>query len=246
MIRALLRLLLLSSAGLLCWLLLPSRAERPGTRPARATVAGRLAEYGAAAEARLLPFFQGAGLRFPPARITLIGLKRERRLELWASASGDGPQTFVRSYAILAASGGPGPKLREGDGQVPEGFYKVVLLNPNSRYHLSLRLGYPNAFDREKAAAENRTSLGGDIMIHGRAVSAGCLAMGDPAIEELFTLAARAGAANIAVILAPADFRAEPDFPAPDSAPAWVADLYRRLAAALAEFPLPARETGAD
>jgi murein L,D-transpeptidase YafK len=71
------------------------------------------------------------------------------------------------------ASGKAGPKLREGDGQVPEGIYRIDGLNPNSSYHLSLKLNYPNDFDLEQARTEGRTELGGDIFIHGKAVSIG-------------------------------------------------------------------------
>src|SRR5204863_8498878 len=62
---------------------------------------------------------------------------------------------------------------------ISEGIYPIESLNPNSRFHLSLRIGYPNAFDRAQAAKEKRTNLGGDIMIHGNSVSIGCLAMGE-------------------------------------------------------------------
>ena len=74
-------------------------------------------------------------------------------------------------YPILAASGVLGPKLREGDKQVPEGIYGAEALNPNSKFHLSIRLNYPNTFDRRMAQSDGRTQLGGDIMIHeiGRA-----------------------------------------------------------------------------
>ena len=75
----------------------------------------------------------------------------------------------------------------EGDKQVPEGFYRIELLNPNSRYHLSLRVNYPNADDIERAREDRRDllNLGGDIMIHGGAESIGCIAIGNPAIEHL-------------------------------------------------------------
>jgi hypothetical protein len=151
-------------------------------------------------------------------------------------AVADGPWRHVRDYPVLAASGRPGPKLREGDCQVPEGLYRVERLNPQSRYHLSLRLDYPNAFDREQAAREGRTSLGGDIYIHGGAVSIGCLAMGDEAVEELFVLAARTGLPNIRVILAPADLRAAPGAAALPREPAWIGPLYAAITKALDAF----------
>ncbi len=234
-----LRVLILSTAGFLAWALLVSRADHPRKRPLSVTLNGRLAEFSQAAEARLRPFFDSAKVLYPPEKITLIGLKQEKQLELWASTSAQSGWNLIRSYPILAASGGPGPKMREGDRQVPEGFYRVELLNPNSKYHLSLRLNYPNRHDREKALQENRTKLGGDIMIHGRAVSTGCLALGDPAIEEIFTLAARTGVANINVILSPVDFRKNPEFTPPENSPSWVPDLYRRLAKALDKFKYP-------
>lgn len=93
-----------------------------------------------------------------------------------------------RSYPICAFSGDLGPKLRAGDGQAPEGFYAVSegRMNPYSAYHLSFDLGYPNAFDR----ALGRT--GSALMVHGNCVSIGCYAMGDDAIEEIWTLMAAA------------------------------------------------------
>ena len=89
--------------------------------------------------------------------------------------------------------GASGPKIQRGDKQVPEGVYGISYLNPNSAYHLSLGVNYPNAFDREMAAKDGRKNLGGDIMIHGKNVSSGCLAVGDEPAEELFVLAAEVG-----------------------------------------------------
>src|SRR6185312_1007254 len=157
-----------------------------------ATIAERLTQYGPAARARLHPYFQKQNLEYPPSQIAFIGLKEEKILEVYAR-SGTNEFKRIHSYPILAASGRVGPKLREGDRQVPEGIYGIESLNPNSRFHLSLRVDYPNAFDREQAARESRTNLGGDIMIHGSAVSVGCLAMGDEAAEDLFVLAADTG-----------------------------------------------------
>ncbi|HKO01171.1 MAG TPA: L,D-transpeptidase family protein, partial [Thermoanaerobaculia bacterium] len=127
--------------------------------------------------------------------------KQERRLAVWV-ADAKGPWRYLRDYPVLAASGGVGPKLREGDYQVPEGLYATENLNPASSYRLSMKVGYPNAFDRLNAAREHRTRLGGDVFIHGKNVSIGCVAMGDPAIEELFTLVAETGIAHTRVIIA--------------------------------------------
>ena len=109
--------------------------------------------------------------------------KEERELEVWLRA-GDRVQLF-RTYSIAAMSGKLGPKLLEGDGQAPEGFYFVPPshMNPKSRLHLSFNLGYPNAYDR----AHGRT--GSALMVHGGQASVGCFAMTDPKVEEIYALA---------------------------------------------------------
>lgn len=196
-----------------------TRVERPRT------VDDRLKEFGGRCDALWSGRCGKAKLPYPPARVMLLGLKAEKRLEVFA-ATADGPWSFLAEVPILAASGGPGPKLREGDRQVPEGLYEVPSLNPNSRFHVSLRVGYPSAEDRAQAKREGRTKLGGDIMIHGGAASIGCLAMGDPAAEELFTLAARA---KTQALILPLDFRT--GAPDPAGQPAWMTDRYRSLRA---------------
>jgi hypothetical protein len=197
------------------------------------TVDDRLREFGGRCDALWRGRCETAKIPYPPARVTLLALKAEKRLEVFA-ATADGPWRFLADYPILAASGGPGPKLREGDRQVPEGLYDIPLLNPNSLFHVSLRVGYPDAEDRARGKADGRDRLGGDIMIHGGAASIGCLAMGDPAAEDLFTLAARA---KTRVAILPADFRA--GAPDPTGAPAWMAGRYLRLRAAAAELKRP-------
>ena len=199
------------------------------------TVADAVAEYGERATRRLAARFDAAGLVYPPSRIALVGLKAEQRLELWAP-DGDAWR-HVADYAITAASGVAGPKLREGDRQVPQGVYRIVALNPNSRYHLSMKLDYPNAFDRRHAARDGRTQPGSDIFIHGRAVSVGCLAVGDDAIEELFVLAALVGKDNVGVVVAPFDGRRAPLLPASEELPPWTPELYRRIGEALRQYP---------
>ena len=96
-------------------------------------------------------------------------------------------------------------------------------------FHLSLRINYPNEFDREQAKHENRTNLGGDIMIHGSSVSIGCLAMGDEVAEDLFILAAETGIENISVILSPVDFRKSTFPEVTYSLPEWTDVLYEQI-----------------
>ena len=186
-----------------------------------APLAARLAKISPAASSRLMEKFLAAGAVWPPTDATFVAIKDTRALELYARAAG-GAWTFIHSYKVLAASGGTGPKLKKGDTQVPEGIYKISFLNPESRYHVSMRLNYPNAFDRQMAAAEGRKDLGGDIMIHGKALSAGCLAVGDEAAEELFVLADKVGLAHVKVVIAPADFRRDGLPPPKPGTPAWL------------------------
>ncbi len=168
--------------------------------------------------------FRAAGAPYPPSSLVLLAYKEERILEVWAPK---GPaHVRVHAYDVLAASGGPGPKLREGDLQVPEGAYRLTVLNPNSSYHLSIRVDYPNSFDREKARQDHRKHLGGDIYIHGRAVSIGCLALGDRGIEELFLLVAETGLARSRILIAPRRNVG----PAPNDPP-WASELYDVLRA---------------
>jgi hypothetical protein len=200
------------------------------------SVAERVQQYGAGARSRLAPHFQKARVPYPPECVILVGLKGERLLQVYAAGPTNGYR-FIRSYHILAASGGPGPKLRQGDGQVPEGVYSIESLNPNSRFHLALRIGYPNAFDRAQAQREGRTNLGGDIMIHGSSVSVGCLAMGDEAAEDLFVLAADTGVEKMTAVLSPVDFRAGVALAKAAKLPDWTAGLYTEIKSQLAALP---------
>jgi hypothetical protein len=201
------------------------------------TVADVVARYSAAAKARLGPSFAKAKVRYPPKQLALLVFKRERRLSLWARGTANGPWRFIRAYPVLAASGHAGPKLLQGDYQVPEGLYRIEHLNPMSSYHLSMKVSYPNEHDRQMAARDGRTRLGGDIFIHGKDVSIGCVALGDPAIEELFTLVAQTGVSHVKVIIAPNDLRAGGAILHGDT-PVWAGSLYRTIAAALNDFPL--------
>jgi murein L,D-transpeptidase YafK len=152
----------------------------------------------------------------------------------------------VRSIDITAASGGPGPKLREGDRQVPEGIYEVDSLNPNSLYHVSMRLNYPNAFDRQMAQRDRRGRLGNAIMIHGSDRSIGCVAVGDAAAEDLFVIAADAGLDQVAVVIVPRDFRRTGEHASISGQPAWVHDLYADLDQKLRSLPAATRNARGD
>lgn len=159
----------------------------------------RADEARARVEPKVRDLVTKVGLVYPTRQLFFRVFKDEKILEVWGSAAGKDQLKKIKSYDILAASGGPGPKRKSGDNQVPEGWYNVNRFNPNSQYHLSLGLNYPNGSDRHFADADDP---GGDIFIHGNKKSIGCLAMGDPAIEEIYTLA-RASTNRIYVLILP-------------------------------------------
>jgi L,D-peptidoglycan transpeptidase YkuD (ErfK/YbiS/YcfS/YnhG family) len=209
------------------------------------TVQDVLQAYGAYAMNKLKPYFDKAKVVYPPREVTFIALKQEMKLELWARDSGE--FRFIRDYHIRAASGVSGPKLRQGDMQVPEGIYRIAGLNPNSHFHLSMKLNYPNEFDLFHAWREERSDPGSDIFIHGKANSLGCLAMDDETIEELFVLAAHAGAENVKVVIAPHDPRIFPLKADIEGLPAWTPELYSRISReikALSPGPKPVAAAG--
>jgi len=178
------------------------------------------------------------GVAFPPAHVTLICIKDRKILEVWM----DGPPARkLTEYPLTAFSGTLGPKLREGDMQIPEGIYPLTVLNPNSAFHLSIRVGYPNRFDEAWAAEEGRTNLGGDIYLHGKNASIGCMAIGDAAIEEVFYLVQATGLANAAIVIAPTDFRVGADSM---NVPAKVRTLYDDIAGALQAYRTTPTEEG--
>ncbi len=130
---------------------------------------------------KLTKKLKGEGLTLG-APVFIRIFKESSELEMWVK-KGERFAHF-KTYPICTFSGGLGPKLKEGDGQAPEGFYEVrkEQLNPSSRYHLSFNLGFPNAYDK----AHNRT--GSFLMVHGNCVSVGCYAMTDALIEEIYLL----------------------------------------------------------
>ncbi|HEY2772782.1 MAG TPA: L,D-transpeptidase family protein [Candidatus Binatia bacterium] len=206
------------------------------------TIESRMSEIGPRARARWKRHFDEAATSYPPSQVEIVAFKRERRIEVYAGAS---PYhlALVRTLTIRAASGGPGPKLREGDRQVPEGIYALDSLNPNSAYHVSLRLAYPNEFDRAMAERDRRRNLGSDIMIHGSDRSIGCIAVGDEAAEDLFVLAADSGIENVSVVIVPRDFRRTGQSGGAPGQPRWVDELYARLDVELRSLPPPSPAT---
>jgi murein L,D-transpeptidase YafK len=136
----------------------------------------------------LKQLFRTRGLDYPAAEIFMRVFKRERQLEMWVRPTGRDNFTLLKTYDICALSDQPGPKRTRGDYQTPEGFYYIDEFNPNSEYHLSLRVNYPNDADRLRGG----NALGGDIFIHGGCKTAGCMAVTNENIKEIYWLAVEA------------------------------------------------------
>ncbi|SIS55485.1 L,D-transpeptidase family protein [Paracoccus saliphilus] len=102
----------------------------------------------------------------------------------------------VSSYKVDLGPSPEGHKRFQGDGRTPEGLYYISHKNPNSRFHLSLGISYPNARDSAHARAQG-LSPGGDIFIHGRGTATrnppedwtlGCVAVSDDEMTEIYDL----------------------------------------------------------
>jgi len=195
-----------------------------------------ITRYGIPAEPKLISYFNKVGVEYPPKKITLITFKQEQSLQLWAKGE-KGGWRFIHSYPLTAYSGKLGPKLKENDKQIPEGIYKLTSFNPYSAHHLSMMINYPNHFDKTKAEVDGRKKLGGNIFLHGKNTSVGCLAVGNKAIDQLFMLVRRVGLENVSVIIAPNDLRKEAPATGHFAQPKWLPELYKRIKVALRSFP---------
>jgi len=119
----------------------------------------------------------------------VVIFKGSRRLYLYR----DGKP--IRRFTIALGWAPEGDKQFEGDGRTPEGTYYIDRLNPNSQFHLSLGISYPDPNDRAAAAAAG-VDPGGDIFIHGSDGrrpnrrpddwTAGCIAVTNAEIEEIW------------------------------------------------------------
>ena len=174
-----------------------------------------------------------AGFETFPKNISLLVFKEEQLLELYGRQ--EEKWQLIKTYPFTAFSGKIGPKLKDGDRQIPEGIYHIEYLNPNSSYHLSAKVSYPNDFDRKKATYENRTHLGGDIFIHGKNKTIGCIPLGDKGIEELFIIMSHALPGKIDVVISPWDFRKREDIPE-ISYIGWGRELYEQIQRALVDY----------
>ena len=135
--------------------------------------------------------------------ILLVGFKQEKDLQVWVKHKDSTTYQHLISYEFCYLSGVLGPKRKEGDYQVPEGFYYIKYFNPYSSFLLSLGINYPNKSDKILGQGPR---FGGDIYIHGSCVSVGCIPLTDNKIKELYILAVMArevGQSKIPVYLFP-------------------------------------------
>ena len=166
--------------------------------------------------------------------LTLLCFKEERIIEVWTTRK-NGVRQTVQTFPFTGFSGKIGPKLREGDRQIPEGIYRIEYLNPNSSFHLSMKVDYPNEFDRMKGESDGRKNLGYDIFIHGKSTTIGCIPIGDKNIEELFVMVSEIGISNVHVIISPYDMRKhEKEIDIPEIN--WEGELYERIESSLKPY----------
>ena len=130
-------------------------------------------------------------------KIFIRVFKKEALMEVWAADKNKSVYSLFKTYKICSSSGDLGPKRKAGDGQVPEGFYRVEGFNPASNFYLSLKVNYPNESDR---ILSNAKKPGGDIFIHGNCVTIGCIPVTDDKIKEVYLLAVEAKNAGQKII----------------------------------------------
>ena len=158
-------------------LALGAAAGRPGD--------AKVARVRGAREQEVRELFRRAGVSYPARGVLLRGFKGDRELELWARDGRSPVYRPIKTYPICAVSGVLGPKRKEWDLQTPEGVYRVNHFNPQSGYHLSLGIDYPNRSDRILGDPHHP---GDAIYIHGGCATIGCLPLGDAAIEEVYLI----------------------------------------------------------
>lgn len=165
-------------------IILPAAAQNNYTSGPKPSI--RLNDVFSRMEDSVKKQFEKQNLTWPPQAMYIRSFKFDRQLEVWVK--GDAKETFklFKTYKVCMQSGTMGPKRFEGDYQVPEGFYCINEFKPNSNYHLSLGLNYPNASDR---ILSDSVRPGNNIYIHGNCVSTGCIPITDVPMEELFIIA---------------------------------------------------------
>lgn len=116
----------------------------------------------------------------------ICAFKQEQILEIWAKNRVETTFQKLVEYPFCRNSGTLGPKRKEGDRQIPEGFYHVNVFNPKSNFYLSLGINYPNKSDLKFADPQQP---GSDIYIHGGCQTVGCIPLTNDKIKEVYLLA---------------------------------------------------------
>lgn len=158
-------------------------------------------------EDTLMKQFREKKMAWPVKNMYIRSFKYDSKMEVWVKYDNEEKYRLFKTYKVCALAGSLGPKRMQGDYQVPEGFYHINEFNPRSTFHLSLGLNYPNSSDR---ILSDSIQPGGDIYIHGKCVTSGCIPITDGQIEELYILAAHAhsqGQDFIPVHIFPIDFK---------------------------------------
>lgn len=140
-------------------------------------------------ESTVQKYFEEKKLPTKGYEIFLRAFKQEGILEIWVKYANNPTYTLLHTYQICSSSGVLGPKRKEGDSQVPEGIYQINHFNPQSNFHLSLGIDYPNTSDK---ILSDRKNPGSAIYIHGNCVTIGCIPITDDKIKELYILAVEA------------------------------------------------------
>jgi murein L,D-transpeptidase YafK len=137
----------------------------------------------------LMAHLRAVGLKLEGVELYLRAFKMEMTFEVWARNESSTPFVLVEKYPICRTSGELGPKRRSGDKQIPEGFYRIIQFNPESKYLLSLGINFPNAADRVRSG---RNNPGDSIFIHGACVTNGCIPLTNEWIRRLYILCVEA------------------------------------------------------
>ncbi|TLX74150.1 hypothetical protein E9993_13055 [Labilibacter sediminis] len=134
-------------------------------------------------ESNMLNLINAKNINRGELLIYLRAFKSEKKIELWGKNKSDQTYQLIKAYEVCRTSGKLGPKRRQGDLQIPEGFYHINIFNPYSNFYLSMGINYPNKSDRILGV---KNKLGGDIFIHGACVTIGCLPITNEEIKELY------------------------------------------------------------
>lgn len=140
-------------------------------------------------EAVVKNYFLSKKIQPKGSSMFIRAFKKEALVEIWIKQKDSDQYALLQSYSICASSGTLGPKRKEGDLQVPEGIYEINHFNPQSNFHLSLGISYPNASDK---ILSDRKNPGGAIYIHGNCVTIGCIPLTDDIIKEVYIMAVEA------------------------------------------------------